>query len=193
MYAQLYSYLGYTDWVANDLETARENLACEAFAGHDPSDRITLVGLVIESANGLRRQLAPAMDAELGVGGQAFEILIRLERSPEAAMRMSDLAAQTGLTPSGLTRALDRLVEVGFCSRQNCPSDRRGTFAQLTETGRQRVHEAIARHRADIDELLEGLLNAEEEAQLVALLHRLRDRVHPEAALLGTSEASFTL
>lgn len=151
-------------------------------------DRVTLVGLIVESAAGLRRHLAPSMEDKVGVGGQAFEILLRLVRSPGGLMRMSDLAAQTGLTPSGLTRAFDRLVEVGLCARQSCPSDRRVTFAMLTDQGRMRVEEAIARHLREIDELLGGVLSSTEEAQLIGLLRHLRDRLHPDAALLSENE-----
>jgi MarR family transcriptional regulator, 2-MHQ and catechol-resistance regulon repressor len=154
-------------------------------------DRITLVGLVFESALGLRRLLSPSMEDELGVGGQAFEILLRLERTPGRAMRMANLAAETGLTPSGLTRALDRLVEAGLCIRESCPSDRRGTFAQLTELGATRVQEAIGRHRRDIDELLSGLLDPAEESTLLELLERLRDRVRPEAIPAPDHAAEF--
>ncbi len=134
--------------------------------GDDENDPITLVGLVIESAGGLRRRLSPLVEHELGVGGLAFEVLVRLERSPGGALRMSDLAAQTGLTPSGLTRALDRLVEGGLCLRESCASDRRGTFALLTDAGRGRVAETLARHRHEIELLLEDLYSTEEHHAL---------------------------
>jgi DNA-binding MarR family transcriptional regulator len=165
---------------------------CEALAQLG-DDRITLVGLVFESALGLRRHLAPAMEDELGVGGQAFEILIRLGRTPGRAMRMASLAAETGLTPSGLTRALDRLVEAGLCTRESCASDRRGTYAQLTELGEARVGEAIERHRRDIDELLAGLFEPAEESTLLELLARLRDRVRPEAVPAEERVGEFAL
>lgn len=149
-------------------------------------DRITLVGLVLETAAGLRRLLAPALGCELGVGGQSFDILLRLSRSPGCSLRMSDLAGQTGLTPSGLTRAVDRLSEAGLVSRRACPEDRRGAFAILTDLGRHRVDDASDRHASDIDELLGGVFAPGEEDELRRLLAALRDRVHPEATLGAT-------
>lgn len=143
-------------------------------------DPITLVGLVLEAAAGLRRALAPSLETELGVGGQSFELLIRLARSEGGRLRMSDLAAQSGLTPSGLSRAVDRLVEEGLAERESCPSDRRGTFARLTPLGSERMQEALARHRAEVETLLAGVLDDGERTALVALLRKLRDRVHPE-------------
>jgi len=147
---------------------------------HGP-DRITLVGLVIETAAGLHRLLAPGLGRELGVGGQSFEILLRLSRSPGASLRMSDLAGQTGLTPSGLTRAIDRLSDAGLVARDSCPDDRRGAFAILTDLGRERMAEALVRHERDIDELLGGALPPADEETLCRLLRVLRDRVHPAA------------
>jgi len=97
---------------------------------------------------------------------------------------MSDLAAQTALTPSGLTRAVDRLSDTGLVSRQACPEDRRGTYAALTETGEERMRQALDIHRAQLSELLDGALDPDEEVALVAALRKLRDRVNPEASYL---------
>jgi|GEM_PF-267855 DNA-binding MarR family transcriptional regulator len=153
--------------------------------GGERADRITLVGLVLESALGLRRALGPGHDCEVGIRGQSFEILLRLLRTPGNRLRMSDLAAQTGLTPSGLTRAVDRLVDAGLVARELCVSDRRGAFALLTEAGAGRAAEAVAHHERDIDDLLAGLYCPGEEEELAALLRRLRDRVAPEATLVS--------
>lgn len=145
-------------------------------------ERLALVGLLLESAAALKRGLSATMFDGVGVGGQAFDILLRLERSPGNALRMSDLAAQTGLTPSGLTRAIDRLVAVGLCTREGFIGDRRGALAHLTDAGRARIGEALIRHGEEIDRLLDGTLSPEEEAHLAAMLRSLRDRLHPEAS-----------
>ena len=97
---------------------------------------------------------------------------------------MSDLAAQTALTPSGLTRAVDRLSDAGLVNRQACPEDRRGAFAALTESGEDRMRRALDIHRTQLSELLDGALDPDEELALVAALRKLRDRVNPEASAL---------
>ena len=43
------------------------------------------------------------LERHCDLAGQDFEILIRLARTQGGRLRMSDLAAQTDLTPSGLT------------------------------------------------------------------------------------------
>ena len=127
---------------------------------------------------------ARPLERQCDLAGQDFEILIRLARTPGGRLRMSDLAAQTGLTPSGLTRAIDRLSDSGLVKRQACPEDRRGAFAALTEAGEQRMREALELHRSQLAELLDGALDPEEELVLVSTLRKLRDRVNPEASFL---------
>ena len=152
--------------------------------GESEVDRITLVGLVFEAASGLHRAVGPPLERQCDLAGQDFEILIRLARTPGGRLRMSDLAAQTALTPSGLTRAIDRLSDAGLVSRQACPEDRRGAFAALTVSGEERMRQALDIHRTQLAELLDGALDPDEELALVAALRKLRDRVNPEASYL---------
>ncbi|HVB00600.1 MAG TPA: MarR family transcriptional regulator [Acidimicrobiales bacterium] len=168
------------------LQTPDQDQLRQESASDQLRDPITVVGLILECAIGLRRRLSPSMDIATGVTGQAFEVLVRLYRSEGGAMRMSDLAAQTGLTRSGLTRALDRLVEGGLCKRESCDGDRRGMFAALTEIGKSRVAAAILNHEQEISDLLAGALGNEDEEELIKLLRRVRQRVNPDAAFLST-------
>jgi MarR family transcriptional regulator, 2-MHQ and catechol-resistance regulon repressor len=155
---------------------------CEAFVGCSASAGVTLAGLVFESASGLRRQLSPGIERQLGVSGLAVEVLIRLFRSPHHELRMADLAAQTGLTPGGLTRAVDRLVEAGLVARRFCDSDRRVAYATLTAEGAKRTEGALRRHEEEIGAILAAVFDAAQAETLVELLRRLRDHVYPTAA-----------
>jgi MarR family 2-MHQ and catechol resistance regulon transcriptional repressor len=151
-------------------------------AANAPLDPITMVGLVFESSVGLRRAVEPTLQCLCGPSAPWFEVMIRLARSPGARLRMSDLAAQTALTPSGLTRAVDRLVEMRLVTRETCAADRRGAYAALTEKGRATMDEALPKHERFLSGLLAGVFEPGEEELLVSLLRRLRDHVHPGAA-----------
>ena len=59
---------------------------------------------------------------------------------------MTELAAQTLVSRSGLTRRLDRLVQSGLVARRNCPTDRRGVYAVITSEGRARLDAAAPIH-----------------------------------------------
>ena len=144
-------------------------------------DRLTLVGLLMESTTALRSQLDRRLAHDAGMPLQWFELLLRLARSPGNHLRMSDLAAQTSLTPSGLTRAIDRLEGAGLVERTPCPSDRRGSYAALTREGLVRITAAVGPHLVHVEDHLTGNLSQVEQAQLTALLRKVRDHVNPAA------------
>jgi len=151
-----------------------------------PADeRLTTMGLLFESASGLRRLFHRQVDVFGGPANQSFDILIRLARSEEFELRMSELAVQASLTPSGLTRAVDRLQEQGLVVRRSCPDDRRGSFAQLTPAGQEQMAKVIPEHLAHVETLLDDVFSSEEEAQLANLLRRLRDHVLRQNLALG--------
>ncbi|HET6954752.1 MAG TPA: MarR family transcriptional regulator [Acidimicrobiales bacterium] len=144
-------------------------------------DRLTLVGLFIESTTALRAVLDRRLERDVDMPLQWFELLLRLARSPGRHLRMSDLAVQASLTPSGLTRAVDRLERAGLVERTPCPSDRRGSYAVLTPAGLERIRAAIGPHLGHVEEHLTGALTAAERRELTHLLRKVRDHVNPAA------------
>lgn len=142
---------------------------------------LTTAGLLVEAMDGLTAQLERQLeDQRLTV--QWFGILLRLARTPGHRLRMSDLAAQTTLSASGLTRAIDRLEGIGLVRREACPSDRRGAFAVLTPEGEARIEAAVPPHLDALRTVFEGSYSPDELALLTDLLRRLRDSVNPAAA-----------
>lgn len=93
--------------------------------------------------------LMDRLDAELhghALSLADYEILVNLSSEPAGELRMTELAARTLVSRSGLTRRLDRLVESGSVERRNCPTDRRGVYAVLTDLGRRRLEKAAPTH-----------------------------------------------
>ena len=147
--------------------------------------RITAVGLLTETYTGLFAKFS-AQFSEHNLALAEFEVLLRLSRSPNNALRMSDLAAQTSLTTSGITRLVDRLERSGLLCRRACPSDRRGLLATLTDAGRERIGEVLPGHIALIDEWFSGLLEPAELEAMLSALRKVRDAVRP-GATAGTT------
>ena len=145
-------------------------------------ERLTRVGLFFEAAEGIQRALEDEVQERCGISGQHFEILTRLARSPDQRLRMCDLATQSAMSPSGLTRAVDRLVDAGYVTREHCPTDRRVAWAQLTPEGLARIEEAVPVMLEQIEEHFLAPLDAAQRAQLDTLLRLLRDHVRPDAA-----------
>ncbi|OLE36265.1 MAG: hypothetical protein AUG48_08020 [Actinobacteria bacterium 13_1_20CM_3_68_9] len=119
------------------------------------------------------RQLSAQLSTDHGLNLSAYEALLRLARAPDTRLRRVDLANGLLLTAGGVTRMLDGLERDGFVAREECSSDRRVTYAVLTQTGRAKLREASKSHTRQIRELLGGPYDEDELAQLVALLDRL--------------------
>lgn len=151
---------------------------------HD--DRLTLAGLFFEAHAGVSRELEHRLAAECGLTISAFEVLLRLARSDDHRLRMTDLAAQVTLSTSGLTRAVDRLVEGGLVTREACESDRRVLYAALTPAGLERIDAAVRAHLTHLDEVFTGLLDDGQRAALGEALRILRDNLNP-CATVGTA------
>src|SRR5512132_2263054 len=113
-------------------------------------ERLTTLGLLAETFVGLAARIEDDL-ARHGVGGVEFEVLIRLARSPERRLRMSDLTAQTALTSSGVTRLVDRLEKAGLVERKACADDRRIVWTTLTDAGADLLERALPGHVAVVD------------------------------------------
>ena len=119
------------------------------------------------------RELSALLVAEHGLTINDFECLLRLSRAEGQRMRRVDLAGQLRLTASGVTRLLDGLEAAGYVERAACASDRRVTYAVLTETGLAKLREAADSHVAAVEELFHERYSEDELAHLGRLLARL--------------------
>lgn len=142
--------------------------------------RLTAVGLFMEAHLGLTAKLSSRF-AEFGLSETEYEVLLRLARSPGRRLRMSDLSAQTSLSTSGITRVVDRLERNGLAVRESCETDRRGTWARLTEAGSTRVTDALGPHLDDVERWFTGRLSVDQLEALTDALRVIRDAVHPDA------------
>jgi DNA-binding MarR family transcriptional regulator len=143
-------------------------------------ERLTALGLLEETRSGLQDRFAAQLSAH-SLSLLEFEVLLRLARSPGQQLRMSDLASQVMMSASGLTRVADRLEGSGLVERRHCDEDRRGTWASITATGRERLIGALPGHLDLIERWYTGVLTAEEVTQLTCLLRKVRDVVRPGA------------
>ncbi|MFQ6026750.1 MAG: MarR family winged helix-turn-helix transcriptional regulator [Dehalococcoidia bacterium] len=93
-----------------------------------------------------------------------YDVLAQLSDSPqEGRLRMQDLAGSVLLmSPSGLTRLIERMEKEGLVIREHCLEDRRGVFAVITPKGRATLEQAIPGHVRGIQEHFLRHLNDEE-------------------------------
>lgn len=153
-------------------------------------DDITLLGFMLEIAHGMTDQNEQWLADAFDLTPVAFEILIRLKRSPEMRLRLADLADQVTMSPSGMTRALDKLESEGFVLREHCPQDRRGIFATLTTAGNKRISPVITAHAKHLDAKVLAGLSRRERTELLRLLRPIRDRINPRAAAASSPRSA---
>lgn len=92
------------------------------------------------------RRLEAEMESEQGLSLPAYEVLARLSEAPDGRLRMTDLASAASLTPSGMTRLVDKLAADGLVERARCDTDARVVYAGLTPAGMRRLRAAYPTH-----------------------------------------------
>jgi DNA-binding MarR family transcriptional regulator len=79
-----------------------------------------------------------------------YHVLAYLSEQPDHSLRMSELAAMGALSPSGMTRVVERLAHQGFVDRIPSSEDGRGQVAVLTDAGLGRLEAAWPGHLASV-------------------------------------------
>lgn len=106
---------------------------------HSASDRATLCALARTSlrARRLRNRYLP----RLLFGEPAWEMLLALYLSSfgEARQTISRLSRSSGAPPTTAQRWINYIIRAGFASRSVNPTDKRVTFIDLTDKGREAI------------------------------------------------------
>jgi DNA-binding MarR family transcriptional regulator len=110
-----------------------------------------------------------------GLNHAYYHILVTLSEAPGRTMRMSDLAALTLTSRSRLSHAVARLEEAGWVERRSCPSDKRGSFAVMTDEGFSALEAAARGHVEAVRRNLFDVLTREQVKQLGEISMVLRD------------------
>ncbi len=104
-----------------------------------------------------------------------YEILVALSEAPNRTMRMSELAGVSMSSRSRLSHAVSRLEEEGWVERRNCPTDRRGALAVLTDKGYAVLEAAAPGHVDAVRRQLFDQLSAAQVEQLGSISAAIRD------------------
>jgi MarR family transcriptional regulator, 2-MHQ and catechol-resistance regulon repressor len=121
----------------------------------------------------IARELNARLSAEHDLTKNEYEVLLLLARAEEFRLRRIDIATELILSPSGITRMLDRLETSGLVEKAECASDRRVSYAVLTDDGMTRLKAAGRSHDAVIEELVGARLAEPELKTLTEILERL--------------------
>ena len=100
------------------------------------------------------RDLDRRLQAEHGFGVDAYGVMITLVTTPSRQLPIGTLGEQRNLSPSGISRSVDRLTKAGLVERTTNPADARSLLVGLTPDGLKRLREAQVTHHEVVRERL---------------------------------------
>jgi DNA-binding MarR family transcriptional regulator len=100
------------------------------------------------------RDLDRRLQAEHGFGVDAYGVMITLVTTPSRQLPIGTLGEQRNLSPSGISRSVDRLMKAGLVERTTNPADGRSLLVGLTPDGLKRLREAQVTHHEVVRERL---------------------------------------
>jgi DNA-binding MarR family transcriptional regulator len=139
--------------------------------GWTPDEADAWIGL-LEAHKQLTRALDAELDAAHGLGLSSLELLGRLAAAGDRWPRLSDLAAETGLSLGRVSRHMDALERRGLVRRRRCETDSRAVEAALTADGVALQRKAEAAHAAAVRARFLDQLDPEELAALGRVFRR---------------------
>lgn len=110
-----------------------------------------------------------------GIGADATvtDLLVRLETAPNHELRAVEICQQLLLSPSHISRVIDRAERAGLVERRADPADRRASLVAPTKLGRDLAATFLPRLDAVLDRTIYTTLDPAEIETLVNLLNRI--------------------
>jgi DNA-binding MarR family transcriptional regulator len=119
--------------------------------------------------------------AEHGLTQGDYQVLVYLSESDGDRLRMTDLACRLQLTPSGLTRRLDRLIASGLVERMRSEDDGRVMLAVMTPSGRRLLERTAPHHVESVRRHMIDLLDREELRAIGSSFGKIRQHLDDRA------------
>ena len=110
----------------------------------------------------LQAHLEGQLQHDAGMPPSYYEVLVALSEAEGRRMRMSELASARDSSRSRLSHAVSRLEAKGWVRRESCPTDKRGSWAVLTDAGFAALAEAAPGHVEAVREALFDQLTPEQ-------------------------------
>jgi len=121
-------------------------------------------------------QVEAQMRHDSGLTLPRYDVLMQLDHAG-GRLRLTELASNVVLSPSGLSKLLDRMEASQLLRREPDPTDARSTYARLTPYGRSLVRKARRTHHAWLQNAFGDALDDRDIADLTRIMTRLDTRV----------------
>jgi DNA-binding MarR family transcriptional regulator len=117
-------------------------------------------------------QIESQMRREHGLTMARYDVLAHLNMAG-GRLGLSELASAIALSPSGLSKLLDRMDASGLIRREPDPNDARAAFATVTPRGRALVKNARTSHHELLRRTFGQALSDRDVADLTRIMGRI--------------------
>jgi DNA-binding MarR family transcriptional regulator len=136
----------------------------------------------IEAATLLEDHLDRQLQRDAGMPHIYYGLLVKLAECPRRRLRMTELARHAKITRSRLSHAIARLEKNGWVRREDCPSDKRGQFAVLTDEGYEVLSRTAPGHVAAVRQAVFERLSPAQQQSLGEIMRIIAEGLQPSEA-----------
>lgn len=139
-------------------------------------------GALLTAHTALSRSIQCDVVDPAGHDATVIDLLVRLDQAAGGRLRAVDLSRELLMSPSHISRVIDRAEHAGLVSRLADPTDRRASQVELTHEGREVLIDLAPRFEAVIDRVIDQTLTQDEAATLRNFLGRITRAAHGDPA-----------
>ena len=137
------------------------------------------------------RRMLEALDGDLAgfeLTMADYEVLAQLSDAPDRRLRMSELAEIAMVSKSRLSHRMKVMEKAGWVRREECPSDRRGFFAVMTDKGFKAIQKAAPTHVASVRNRFVDHLTVKDQEELSRIFDRVQSQLRGQFIEEDTSK-----
>lgn len=142
-------------------------------AGRAGDSRLTAWWKFMAAHARLVQRVGRDLEAATALPLGSYNVLRVLQEAPACRLRLGELARAVLLTRSGATRLAKRLERAGLLRREGHARDRRGSWAVLTDRGREEWRRARAAFERAVGKQFGSHLSDAEAETFNAILGRI--------------------
>ena len=139
----------------------------------------------IDATTLLEDHLDRQLQRDAGMPHVYYGLLVKLAESPRRRLRMTELAMYAKITRSRLSHAVARLEKNGWVRREDCPDDKRGQFAVLTDAGHDVLRQTAPGHVEAVQQAVFDRLSPEQQKARGEIMRFVAEGLPPSEARAG--------
>ncbi|WP_405663598.1 MarR family transcriptional regulator [Streptomyces sp. NBC_01166] len=120
------------------------------------------------------------LQRDAGMPHVYYGLLVNLSQAPRRRKRMTELAKDAKITRSRLSHAVARLEKNGWVRREDCPSDKRGQNAILTDEGYDMLARSAPGHVEAVRQAMFDRLSPQQVQSLGEIMQVIATGLQPE-------------